>query len=82
MALTCQIMNPNLPYQTIEYTKKARGTITAVGESPVPRSSTRAQYEVPVTLRDSSGEQVAKVILHSLVGPKPGTAGDVRGDVN
>ena len=66
----------------IEYTKKARGTITAVGESPVPRSSTRAQYDVPVTLRDSSGEQVAKVILHSLVGPKPGTGNDVRGDVN
>ena len=67
----------------IEYLKKARGTITAVGEPPVPRSSVRAQFEVPVTLRDSSGEQVAKVILHSLVGPKPGGAGDSpRHDVN
>ena len=66
----------------IEYTKKARGVITAIGESPTPRTATRAQYEVPVTLRDSSGEQVAKVILHSLVGPKPGSASDVRGDVN
>ncbi len=65
----------------IEYTKKARGTITAVGECSVPRSATRAHYEVPVVLRDSSGEQVAKVILHSLVGPKPGTPA-VRGDVN
>ncbi len=66
----------------IEYTKKARGTITAVGECPVPRSATRAQYEVPVTLRDSSGEEVAKVILHSLVGPKPGAADAVGRDVN
>jgi acyl-coenzyme A thioesterase PaaI-like protein len=66
----------------IEYLKKARGPITAVGESPVPRSSTRAQYDVPVTLRDASGEEVAKVILHSLVGPKPGTGDAVGRDVN
>ena len=65
----------------IEYTKKARGTITAVGEPPVPRTSTRAAYEVPVTLRDAAGEQVARAVLHSLVGPKPGSASD-RGDVN
>jgi len=65
----------------IEYMKKARGTITAVGEPPIPRTATRAQYDVPVTLRDASGEAVAKVILHSLVGPKPGSGSD-RGDVN
>lgn len=65
----------------VEYMKKARGTITAVGESPVPRTAARAQYDVPVTLRDASGETVARVILHSLVGPKPGSPGD-RGDVN
>ncbi len=66
----------------IEYLKKARGTITAIGEPPVPRTSVRAQYEVPVTLRDTSGEEVAKVILHSLVGPKPGSAAEARADVN
>lgn len=65
----------------IEYTKKARGTITAVGEPPVPRTATRAQYDVPVTLRDASGDEVARAILHSLVGPKPGQARDRR-DVN
>ncbi|CAN5909466.1 hypothetical protein BH11MYX2_BH11MYX2_10180 [soil metagenome] len=64
----------------IEYVKKARGTITAVGEPPVPRSSARAPYDVHVTLRDATGEEVAKAILHSLVGPKPGA--DHRGDVN
>lgn len=67
----------------IEYLKKARGTITAVGESPIPRTSARAQYDVPVTLRDAAGEEVAKVVLHSLVGPKPGTGADAsRADVN
>lgn len=65
----------------IEYTKKARGPITAVGEPPIPRSATRAQLDVPVTLRDAGGEEVARAVLHSLVGPKPGTVGDRR-DVN
>jgi acyl-coenzyme A thioesterase PaaI-like protein len=65
----------------IEYLKKARGMITAIGETPVPRTAARAQYDVPVTLRDASGDAVAKVILHSLVGPKPGSSSD-RGDVN
>lgn len=60
----------------IEYLKKARGTITAVGESPVPGSATRAAYEVPVSLRDASGDEVARAVLHSLVGPKPGAHGD------
>lgn len=66
----------------IEYTKKARGTITAVGEPPVPRTAARAQYDVPVTLRDAGGEQVARAVLHSLVGPKPGTASDRSSEVN
>ena len=66
----------------IEYLKKARGLITAVGEPPVPRSSARAQYDVPVILRDTAGDEVAKVILHSLVGPKKGSAAEARADVN
>ena len=67
----------------IEYLKKARGTITAVGEPPIPKTADRAQYDVPVTLRDASGEDVCKVVLHSLVGPKPGTAADrARKDMN
>ncbi|MDQ3364108.1 MAG: DUF4442 domain-containing protein [Myxococcota bacterium] len=66
----------------IEYLKKARGPITAVGEPPVPRTATRAQIDVPVTLRDEGGDAVAKAVLHSLVGPKPGSPSDQRGDVN
>ncbi|MCW5801016.1 MAG: DUF4442 domain-containing protein [Deltaproteobacteria bacterium] len=65
----------------IEYTKKARGTITAIAEPPIPRTATRAQYDIPVVLRDASGDDVVRVVLHSLVGPKPGSPSD-RGDVN
>jgi len=67
----------------IDYLKKARGTITAIGEPPVPRSAARAHLEVPVTLRDATGEPVAKVMLRSLVGPKPGATPDgLARDVN
>lgn len=66
---------------TIEYSKKARGTITAAGETPVPRGSARAQLDVAVTLRDAHGNEVARATLHSLVGPKPGTPGE-RDHVN
>lgn len=55
----------------VEYTKKARGMIVAISEPPLPRTSTRAAYDITVTLRDRSGEEVAKAVLHSLVGPKP-----------
>jgi acyl-coenzyme A thioesterase PaaI-like protein len=66
----------------IEYSKKARGMITAVGEPPIPRTAARAQYDVLVTLRDAGGDEVARAILHSLVGPKPGSASDRGSDVN
>ncbi len=54
----------------IKYLKKARGTITAIGEAPILNTSTRAEYEVPVTLKDKSGNVVATAVLHTLVGPK------------
>jgi len=64
----------------IEYTKKARGTIIAISEPPLPRSSVRAAYDITVTLRDQSGEEVAHAILHSLVGPKPKASRSWRPD--
>ena len=67
----------------IEYLKKARGTITAFGEPPVPTTSARTALRVPVVMRDAKGDEVARAVLHSLVGPKPGTTADrERGDVN
>jgi acyl-coenzyme A thioesterase PaaI-like protein len=56
---------------SIDYVKKARGTITATSECPVPSSSDRHEYEVPVVMTDSSGDVVARATLRSLVGPKP-----------
>jgi acyl-coenzyme A thioesterase PaaI-like protein len=53
---------------SIDYVKKSRGLITGV--CPVPESSERREYEVPVSMRDASGEEVARCVLRSLVGPK------------
>jgi len=55
---------------SIEYVKKARGTITATSECPVPTTSDRAEYPVPVVLTDADGDVVARATLRSLVGPK------------
>lgn len=63
---------------SIDYLKKARGTITATSECPVPTSSARTEYEVPVTLTDASGDVVARATLRSLVGPKRRVATDAN----
>ena len=65
----------------IEYMKPARGAITAIAECPVPRSSTRARHDVSVTLYDDGRDEVARIVLHRLVGPRPGAVSD-HGDVN
>ena len=54
----------------LDYVKKARGTITGECQIPPIESSARSEYEVPVTLRDPSGELVVKGMLKTLVGPK------------
>lgn len=53
----------------IEYLKKARGTIVAISDCPIPPSAERAEYLVPVTLRDGSGAEVARATLRSVIGP-------------
>jgi acyl-coenzyme A thioesterase PaaI-like protein len=55
---------------SIEYLKKARGPITATSDCPVPTSSERQEFAVPVVLRNAAGEEVARATLRSLVGPK------------
>ncbi|MGZ3419991.1 MAG: hotdog fold domain-containing protein [Polyangiales bacterium] len=54
----------------IEYLKKARGTIRAVVDCPVPTTSERQEYDVPVSMVDPSGQVVARATLRTLVGPK------------
>jgi acyl-coenzyme A thioesterase PaaI-like protein len=56
----------------LSYVKKARGTITGRCECPVPETSARVEYQVPVTLFDPSGEVVVRATLRTLVGPKKG----------
>jgi uncharacterized protein (TIGR00369 family) len=55
---------------SIEYLKKARGTITGEADCPVPRTNAKVTLEVPVTLRDERGAEVARATLRTLVGPK------------
>ena len=45
---------------SIEYLKKARGTITATGECSPTMTSARHEYAVPVVLTDAAGEVVAR----------------------
>ena len=55
---------------SIDYVKKARGTITATSDCPIPSPGLRAEYKVPVVLRDDTGAEVARATLRSLVGPR------------
>lgn len=55
---------------SIDYLKKARGTIRGVCDCDVPATSERREYLVVVSMRDKSGDEVAKCTLRSLVGPK------------
>jgi acyl-coenzyme A thioesterase PaaI-like protein len=54
----------------IEYLKKARGRITATCDCPVPATSDKAEYRVPVELKNAEGELVARCTLRTLIGPK------------
>ncbi len=55
---------------SLDYIKKARGTITGECQIPPIESSARSEYEVPVTLRNPAGEVVVNGMLRTLVGPK------------
>lgn len=57
---------------SIDYIKKARGLLTATATCEVPATSERRELEVPVEIRDASGEVVARATLRSLIGPKRG----------
>jgi acyl-coenzyme A thioesterase PaaI-like protein len=57
---------------SIDYLKKARGTIHGVCRMPPVESSEKREYEVKVDLENISGEVVAVSTLRTLVGPKKG----------
>ncbi|GIW70749.1 MAG: hypothetical protein KatS3mg102_0291 [Planctomycetota bacterium] len=54
---------------SIEYLKKARGTLTATGRCPVPQSAERREYEAEAEIRNRAGEVVARARARWLVGP-------------
>jgi acyl-coenzyme A thioesterase PaaI-like protein len=55
---------------SLDYVKKARGTITGECRTPAIESSEKREYEVNVTLRDEGGDVVVEGVLRTLVGPK------------
>jgi uncharacterized protein (TIGR00369 family) len=59
---------------SIEYLKKARGTLTATSTPRIPQVSERKEYDVHVEIRDTSGDLCAKATLRTLVGPKKADA--------
>jgi uncharacterized protein (TIGR00369 family) len=54
---------------SIEYLKKARGTVTATCDVEVPARVERREIAVPVVMRDPGGEEVARATLRTLIGP-------------
>ncbi|MFW2390286.1 MAG: DUF4442 domain-containing protein [Polyangiales bacterium] len=55
---------------SLDYIKKARGTITGECKTPPIESSDKKEHEVKVTLRDQAGDVVVQGTLRTLVGPK------------
>lgn len=55
---------------SLDYLKKARGTIRGVCDCPVPETSEKREYEVIVHMLDDAGDEVTRATLRTLVGPK------------
>jgi acyl-coenzyme A thioesterase PaaI-like protein len=54
---------------SIDYLKKARGEITATCDVEVPATRERLEIPVTVSLRDPGGDEVARAVLRTLIGP-------------
>jgi acyl-coenzyme A thioesterase PaaI-like protein len=57
---------------SLDYVKKARGTITGVCDCPIIDSAEKREYAVQVSMRDADGTEVTRATLRTLVGPKKG----------
>jgi acyl-coenzyme A thioesterase PaaI-like protein len=55
---------------SMEYLKKARGTLTAEATAPVLQDNTERDVEVTTQVRDQAGDVVAEAKAHWLVGPR------------
>jgi acyl-coenzyme A thioesterase PaaI-like protein len=54
---------------SIEYLKKARGTLTAIGSCEVLSSNAPRDVEPEVQIENAAGEVVARAKLKCLIGP-------------
>jgi acyl-coenzyme A thioesterase PaaI-like protein len=54
---------------TIDYLKKARGTLTSQCSIEPPKTSERREVDVEAVICDASGDVVAKAAARWLVGP-------------
>ena len=59
---------------SIEYVKKARGTLVAESSFEPPKSTERREHVIPAVIRDAGGDEVARAEARWLVGPRTGTA--------
>ncbi|MCA9609648.1 MAG: DUF4442 domain-containing protein [Myxococcales bacterium] len=55
---------------SIEYLKKARGTIYGSSTCPKIEDAAERDFEIEVSLTNRAGEEVARAVLQTLVGPK------------
>jgi len=55
---------------SIEYHKKARGTLTAEATAPMLADNTERDLQVETAIRDQAGDVVATARAHWLVGPR------------
>lgn len=55
---------------SMEYHKKARGTLTATCDAPVPADNAERDLELETVVRDAAGDVVATARARWLVGPR------------
>lgn len=59
---------------SIEYLKKARGTLTGESTVTLPQIDGSAPLDLQATIRDAAGDEVARATVHWVVGPVPDSA--------
>lgn len=57
----------------VEYVKKARGTVTGTADFRPPDPRVESEVDIPVELRDSAGDVVARGRVRWRVGPARGS---------
>ncbi len=58
----------------IEFVKKARGTLTSECHLEIPKIEKRLEFQVPVEVKDASGEVVCRAKAHWTLDRKPRSA--------